>query len=133
MRIAKLLVVEDESLVAEEIALRLRQLGHDATAVADNAQDAFAFARAVRPDMALVDIHIKGPVNGIEVALWLDRQAVRQTDARRNAGDRAAAPARRAGAGCSMSSSGYTRRASSKATASACASSSGSSIGTRVM
>src|SRR3954470_17390215 len=65
---ARILVIEDESLVAEEIAMRLKRLGHEASAITDNGEDAFAYARVVRPDMALVDIHIKGALNGIEVA-----------------------------------------------------------------
>jgi two-component system cell cycle sensor histidine kinase/response regulator CckA len=65
---ARILVIEDESLVAEEIAMRLRRLGHEASAITDNGEDAFAYARVVRPDMALVDIHIKGALSGIEVA-----------------------------------------------------------------
>jgi two-component system, cell cycle sensor histidine kinase and response regulator CckA len=70
---ARILVIEDETLVAEEISLRLRKMGHEASAIADNAHDAFEFARAVRPDLALVDIHIKGPLNGIEAARRLRR------------------------------------------------------------
>lgn len=65
---ANILIVEDEGLVAEEIALRVRQMGHRVAAIVDNAADAFAFVGAVRPDMALLDINIRGETSGIEVA-----------------------------------------------------------------
>ncbi|HEX2493708.1 MAG TPA: response regulator, partial [Steroidobacter sp.] len=68
MTSARVLIVEDEGLVAEEIALRLEQMGHIALGVADTAEEAFIFVRNVRPDMALIDINIKGSLNGIEIA-----------------------------------------------------------------
>lgn len=71
---ANILIVEDEGLVAEEIALRVRQMGHRVAAVVDNAADAFAFVSAVRPDMALLDINIAGAIGGIEVARRFRRE-----------------------------------------------------------
>jgi PAS domain S-box-containing protein len=65
---ANILIVEDESLIAEEIARRLRQMGHTICGIVDNARDAFALVSVVRPDMALVDINIKGTEDGIAVA-----------------------------------------------------------------
>ncbi|HKQ12677.1 MAG TPA: ATP-binding protein [Steroidobacteraceae bacterium] len=74
MTAANILIVEDEGLVAEEIALRVRQMGHRVAAIVDSAADAFAFVTAVRPDMALLDINIKGQISGIEVARRFRRQ-----------------------------------------------------------
>lgn len=68
MNLARVLIVEDESLVAEELALQLRALSYEVCGSVDNAQDAFACARDTRPDLALVDISIKGPQSGIDVA-----------------------------------------------------------------
>jgi PAS domain S-box-containing protein len=68
MSSASILIVEDEGLVAEEIALRIRQMGHSVAAIVDNATDAYDFVETVRPDMALLDINIQGKTNGIEVA-----------------------------------------------------------------
>jgi PAS domain S-box-containing protein len=65
---ANILIVEDEGLVAEEIALRVQQMGHRVAAIVDNATDALDFVAAVRPDMALLDINLRGAVSGIEVA-----------------------------------------------------------------
>lgn len=68
MRKQSILVIEDESLVAEELSMRLEQLGYEVGGVVDNAADALSYVSIVRPDLALVDINIKGPQNGIEVA-----------------------------------------------------------------
>jgi two-component system, cell cycle sensor histidine kinase and response regulator CckA len=65
---ANILIVEDEGLVAEEIALRVQQMGHHVAAIVDNAADAFDFVTAVRPDMALLDINLRGATSGIEIA-----------------------------------------------------------------
>jgi PAS domain S-box-containing protein len=65
---AHILIVEDEGLVAEEIALRIEQMGHVVSGVVDNAGDAFEHARTIRPDMALLDINIKGAHSGLEIA-----------------------------------------------------------------
>jgi PAS domain S-box-containing protein len=68
MSAASILIVEDESLVAEEIGLRVRQLGHDVCGIVDNAEDAFAHVKLVQPDLALMDIQIKGSLSGIDLA-----------------------------------------------------------------
>jgi two-component system cell cycle sensor histidine kinase/response regulator CckA len=74
MTAASILIVEDEGLVAEEIALRVRQMGHRVAAIVDNAADAFAFVATVHPDMALLDINISGEIDGIEVARRFRRE-----------------------------------------------------------
>ena len=51
MSAANVLIVEDEGLVAEEIALRVRQMGHHVAAIVDNAKDAFDFVATVHTDM----------------------------------------------------------------------------------
>ncbi|HLS80660.1 MAG TPA: ATP-binding protein [Steroidobacter sp.] len=68
MNIPSILVIEDESLVAEELSMRLEQLGYQVGGVVDNAADAFAYVSVVKPDLALVDIQIKGSLTGIDVA-----------------------------------------------------------------
>jgi PAS domain S-box-containing protein len=71
---ANILIVEDEGLVAEEIALRVQQMGHRIATIVDNAADAFDFVATVRPDMALLDINLRGKVGGIEVARRFRRE-----------------------------------------------------------
>lgn len=64
----RILVVEDEALLAEEIRDRLEHLGHDVVGVADNGADAIDIARQTCPDLVLMDIRIKGDLDGIETA-----------------------------------------------------------------
>ena len=62
------LVVEDEVLVAEDLRLILEGGGYSVSAVVRTGSAAIAAARAKRPDLTLLDIQLKGPIDGIEVA-----------------------------------------------------------------
>jgi two-component system cell cycle sensor histidine kinase/response regulator CckA len=63
-----ILIVEDEALIAAEIELRLKQLGYSVSGTVDNASDALEFVSVIKPDLILMDIHIKGELTGIETA-----------------------------------------------------------------
>lgn len=63
---ARVLVVEDEALIAEEIQDRLTRLGYMVIGVADTGLQAMAAAEQMRPDLVLMDIRLKGQMDGIE-------------------------------------------------------------------
>ena len=63
-----ILIVEGEALAAEKLALFIEQLGYSVSGVVDTPLDAFAHADAVKLDLVLVDIQIKGDLTGIDVA-----------------------------------------------------------------
>ncbi len=63
-----ILIVEDERIVAKDLQQTLAGLGYDAFAIAATAEQALAIASERCPDLALMDIRIKGEVDGIEVA-----------------------------------------------------------------
>ena len=65
---AKILVVEDESIVAMDIAGTLRKLGHDVTDTVPSGPQAIASVKENRPDVILMDIGLKGDIDGIETA-----------------------------------------------------------------
>lgn len=67
----RILIVEDEALIAEELADRLRRLGHAVVGQADCAEDALASVREERPDLVFMDIRLKGRRDGISVAAEL--------------------------------------------------------------
>jgi CheY-like chemotaxis protein len=67
----RILIVEDEGIVAADLQEVLNSQGHHAYAIASSADEALEIARQMRPDVALVDIRIDGEVDGIELAARL--------------------------------------------------------------
>jgi PAS domain S-box-containing protein len=64
----RVLIVEDESLVALDLAHSLTDIGFDVIGTVANGDDALRLAAENRPDMVLVDIRIQGEQDGIETA-----------------------------------------------------------------
>lgn len=62
----KILIVEDELLVAEDIAFRLKSLGYQITDLVISGEDALRAIRNEQPDLILMDIMLKGDLDGIE-------------------------------------------------------------------
>ncbi|REE00095.1 LytR/AlgR family response regulator transcription factor [Marinoscillum furvescens] len=71
MHRVKVLVVEDEFIVAEEIAQVLDQHEFEVVGKAANAEEALTLARLMEPDIALCDININGDKDGIQLAAEL--------------------------------------------------------------
>jgi len=65
---AQIIVVEDENIVALDLRNRLTSLGYNVPAVAASGEDAIAKAAQHRPDLVLMDIKLKGQMDGIEAA-----------------------------------------------------------------
>ena len=64
----RVLVVEDEGLIAEDLRDRLSRMGMNVVATVDSADTAVASAIAMRPDLVLMDIRIKGNRDGVQAA-----------------------------------------------------------------
>ena len=64
----KIVIVEDEGLIAEDIRRQLIAAGYQVPGVADAAPEAMRIIRAASPDLVLMDIRIKGEQDGIHVA-----------------------------------------------------------------
>ena len=64
----RILVVEDEHVVAEDIKESLQALGYDVSAVAYSGEEAVEKAEETNPDLVLMDIVLKGETNGISAA-----------------------------------------------------------------
>lgn len=65
---ARILIVEDERIVAFNLQQRLLHMGYDVPAVAASGTESLSLFDEVRPDLVLMDIHIEGAMDGIEVA-----------------------------------------------------------------
>ena len=64
----RVLVVEDEPLYAEQLEAILRDLGHEPIGPAPDARIALALHRTEPIDLALLDVQLRGPVDGITLA-----------------------------------------------------------------
>jgi len=65
---ARILIVEDEGIVADEIRSRLKNLGYEVVGISSTGKEALSLARKLTPDLALMDIRIKGDMDGIQTA-----------------------------------------------------------------
>lgn len=65
---ARIIVVEDEALIAEELRDRLTRLGASVLSTVSTAEAALDDARRLEPDMVMLDIRLKGALDGIEAA-----------------------------------------------------------------
>jgi len=68
METLTILVVEDEAVVREYIRGTLETLGYRVPSTVSNGRDAVAQAEKFRPDVVLMDIRLKGEIDGIEAA-----------------------------------------------------------------
>ena len=72
MRSSRILIVEDESIVALNIKNRLEALGYIIVATTSSGESAIQIAQENNPDLVLMDIKLKGVLDGIEAAtqIW---------------------------------------------------------------
>jgi CheY-like chemotaxis protein len=68
------LIVEDETLIAEELKERLSRLGFSVIAAVDTADEGIAIATREHPDLVLMDIRLKGEKDGVEAAKEIRQQ-----------------------------------------------------------
>src|SRR5207249_3653676 len=71
---ARLLIVEDEAIVAMDLQQRLEHLGHEVVGTAATGEAAIQRAEEARPDVTLMDIRLKGEMDGIAAAAEIDRR-----------------------------------------------------------
>jgi CheY-like chemotaxis protein len=70
---ARILIVEDEAIVAEDLSQMLARLGYDIAGVTGSGSGAVELARERRPDLVLMDIRLQGGMDGVEVAQAIHR------------------------------------------------------------
>lgn len=64
----KIVVVEDEIIIALDLKLRLEKLGYEVINTVFNGEDALKLAGETNPDLVLMDIQLNGEMDGINVA-----------------------------------------------------------------
>lgn len=71
---ARILVVEDEPVVATDLSCELKELGYEVAGVVADADAALASVSEENPDLVLMDIHLDGSRDGIEAATEIRRE-----------------------------------------------------------
>ena len=63
-----ILIVEDERIVARDLNFLLQDLGYVVAGITDNGEEAIQRVSVTRPNLVLMDIHLKGDMDGVEAA-----------------------------------------------------------------
>jgi len=63
---SKILIVEDEFIVAADLEAKLMKLGCEVVGTAASGEEAISLAEKHRPQIVLMDIQLQGPMSGIE-------------------------------------------------------------------
>ena len=68
MSTIKILVVEDEALIADHISFSLEEEGYEVVGIADTVEDAITLVETNQPNLVLLDINLNGNLDGIDLA-----------------------------------------------------------------
>jgi len=69
-----ILIVEDEMIIAANISLQLTHLGYEVTGIIPRAEEVLPQIRQQIPDILLIDINLKGNLDGIELAHLIQKE-----------------------------------------------------------
>lgn len=72
----RILIVEDEAIIAEHLRIILNASGFNQISLAHDKVNALAAIERFKPELVLLDIRMKQPNDGIEIAEYLKKQAV---------------------------------------------------------
>ncbi len=67
----KIAIVEDEGIVAMDISKCLTSLGYDVAFISDSGEKVLEIVKESQPDLILMDVELKGKLNGLETAKML--------------------------------------------------------------
>ncbi|MBY0433765.1 MAG: response regulator [Cyclobacteriaceae bacterium] len=70
----KILIVEDEMIIGAKISMQLAALGYEVSGILPRGEDAVVHAQENKPDIVLLDINLKGKIDGIETAIQLQQK-----------------------------------------------------------
>jgi DNA-binding LytR/AlgR family response regulator len=72
----KIFIVEDEMIIAANISLQLSKLGYEISGIVSRGEDAILHIKENKPDIILLDIQLKGKLDGIETAKLILKEQV---------------------------------------------------------
>ncbi|MBI5741173.1 MAG: response regulator [Nitrospirae bacterium] len=64
----RIMVVEDEGIIAEDIKSSLINMGYDVPAVVSSGKEAIRKAIEIRPDLVLMDVVLRDKIDGVDAA-----------------------------------------------------------------
>jgi DNA-binding LytR/AlgR family response regulator len=64
----RILIVEDEMVIGANISLQLSKFGYEVTGIVPRGEEALMHVKENQPDIVLLDIHLKGNIDGIQTA-----------------------------------------------------------------
>jgi CheY-like chemotaxis protein len=70
----QILIVEDERLISVDLRRRLHRLGYVVVGMVASGEEAIAQAQRLRPDLVLMDIRLRGRMDGTEAAQHIRAQ-----------------------------------------------------------
>jgi two-component SAPR family response regulator len=65
----RIFIVEDQAIVAEDLSQILMKNGYEVVGIATSGNEAIDEIKKISPDLILMDVRIRGEINGIEVAI----------------------------------------------------------------
>lgn len=69
MRTIRILIAEDEPIIAADLEDRLTDMGYEVSAICASGSAAIDFVRqGGQPDLLLMDIHLEGPLDWLDIA-----------------------------------------------------------------
>jgi len=69
----KVLLVEDDWIIAKEISYNLQDMGFEVAGCFDNGEEAYRQVKILLPDLVILDIELAGEMTGIELATQLKK------------------------------------------------------------
>ena len=73
---AKILIVESGSIIALDIQKSIQRVGYSVPAVTNTGLKAINLAKEIAPDLVLMDLELKGEINGLmaakQISTWLN-------------------------------------------------------------
>jgi DNA-binding LytR/AlgR family response regulator len=71
----KILIVEDEMLIAANLAMQLENIGYEILGIIPRGEDAIDAVKNEKPDLVLMDINLKGEMDGIKTATQMQLES----------------------------------------------------------
>jgi two-component system, cell cycle sensor histidine kinase and response regulator CckA len=70
----RILIVDDEQIIAEDLAVQVSRMGHEVVGISISGEEAIAVADQTKPDLVFMDIKLEGQMTGVESARVIQKR-----------------------------------------------------------